>query len=348
MDYPVRFADVDEVLLLQILETQVTLDIVRALLRDKGLSFSASSWAEMKETRLMPALVNGQLLKADLVELIRQAEEHGRKHVRLFQYDPDKLAELTSAFDMTNVESWASAKSFPLSGEYVFAAFPDRPTVTEVRVGDGSDKNCFVLKVAKTDQRRKAAVLQDWNGGQAYIAEVVLYRAVDVVKVHANGMVEVRLDPRSERPISYSGSARAALGYLNGLVATDPMVEMSLANAKAALSALQTGDEATKHFQLNQASLRNTFGDKILSSSQIENGGMVASSVMTGVLGLFNGGAYDPYCEHVRVSYNYSGGKQINAILSDDINEIIFTASLSRHEYDDAMGSILKLNVENS
>lgn len=191
-------------------------------------------------------------------------------------------------------------------------------------------------------------MLQEWNGGQAYIAELVFYRAVDVVKVHASGLVEVRLDPRSERATSYSGSALAALGYLKGLVATDLMAEMSLANAKAALSKLQSGDEATKHFQLNQASLRNTIGDKILSSSQVENGGMVASSVMTGVVGLFTDGDYDPYCEHVRVSYNYPGGKQINAILSEDVNEIIFTASLSRHEYEDAVGSILKLNVGNS
>lgn len=151
MDSPVRFTDVDEELLLQVLETQVTLDIVRALIRNKGLSFSASSWSEMKKTRIKPALANGQLLKADLVELIRQAEEHGRKHVRFFQYDPDQLADLEPAFDIANVQSWASGQKFPLSGDYVFAAYPDNQTVTEVRVGDGSEQNCFVLKVAKKD-----------------------------------------------------------------------------------------------------------------------------------------------------------------------------------------------------
>ena len=99
MNIPTLFANVDEELLLKVLETQVTLDTVRGLLRNKGLSFSASSWSEMRDTRIKPALANGTLLKADLVELIRQQEEHGRKHVRLFHYDPDNLADLAPAFD---------------------------------------------------------------------------------------------------------------------------------------------------------------------------------------------------------------------------------------------------------
>jgi len=345
MDIRTPFADVDEELLLQVLETQVTLDTVRDLLREKGLSCSAQSWADMKDVRIKPALNNGTVLKADLVELIRQSEEHGGKHVRLFQYSTENLTDLAPAFDSGHVRAWAAAKKLPTSAEYVFAVYPDEPTVTEVRVGDGDQADCFVLKVTKTDNRRKQAVLQEWNGGTAYISEVVQYRAVDVVKVHSNGMIEVRLDPRSERPVSYSASALAALSFLKGLLETPMMAEMSLANAKNTLSNMKDGDEATKEFKLNQASLRNASGDKVISSALVEVGDAVVNSVMPEVIGVFTGAGYDPYCEHVRVGYNFQDIKLINTILSDDVNEVIFTASLNREEYENALLAILKLNA---
>jgi hypothetical protein len=346
MDTPTPFNDVDDDLLFKILETQVTLETVRDLMRKTGASFSASSWSDMIETRLKPALRSGILLKADLVQLIRQAEEHGRKHIRLFQYDPLSVADLAPAFNDAHVQGWARQQKFPTSGEYVFAAYPDTPTVTEVRVGDDAQADCFVLKIARTDRRRKQAVLQEWGSGEAYVAEIVLYRAVDVVKVHSNGFIEVRLDPRSERPFSYSGSALAAISYMGGLIDDKLIQEMSLANSKAALSSLKEDDLATKNFLLNQASLKNSFGDRVQSSSQAESGGMVASSVMPEVVEVFNNGDHDPYCEHVRVSYKYKDVKLINAILSEDINEVIFTASLTRDEYEDALNAILKLNED--
>lgn len=338
------FDEVDQETLLKVLETQATLAAVRSLLKAKGVSYSASSWSKMLATRIKPALENGSISNADLIGVIRVAEEHGNKHVRLFRYNVENLTELSDAISDTAVSAWGEANGYPMAGQYVFAAYPETPTVTEIRVGDNGSDGSFILKIARTENRRKRAVLQEIDGSEFFVAERVSYRAVDVVKIHLDGLIEVRMDPRSEPPISYSGSALAALKFLDGLVDRSLIGELSLAKAKSAFSELHKEGASSEDFELYEASLKNDWGDRILSSSQVEQGGMASSTVMPGIIELFTVGGHDPYCERVRVSYKFEGVKKINAILTEDINEIIFTAQLSREEHEGVLGAILDVN----
>lgn len=355
MDKAVNETEIDESTLLKVLENQTVLGAVRDHLRDKGLPSSASSWEQMLEKRIKPALANGSILRDDLVELIRASEEHGNKHVRLFRYADDSLADLAPAFDCAKVKEWGRANRYPVSGDYVFASYPAAPTVTEVRVGDGEDEAAFILKIARTENRRKKAELKEIDGEIFYVAAKVAYRAVDVVKIHADGLIEVRMDPRAEPPICYKGSAAAAIKFLEGLVNRAHIRELSLANAKATFSGLKSVGEAeeeveeevdnvSQKFELYEASHKNGLGDRVHSSSLVEKGGMTASTVMPKVIEVFTVGEHDPYCERVRVSYNHEGVKKINAILSDDINEIIFTAKLTRVEHESVLEAILAVN----
>lgn len=300
----------------------------------------------MIEMRVEPALSSGAIAWDDLIGIIREAEEHGNKHVRLFYFGADYLDDLRGAITVEAVSAWAKDKGFPGPGEYVFAAYPTNPVVTEVRIGDGEDAYALVVKIARTEYRRKRGVLTEVDGQEVYLAPRVRFRAVDVLKIHQDGLVEVRLNPRSEPPKSYSGTANSVLSQVNGLVETALISELSLSTAKNSFSDLQKTQEVSESFELYETQHKNDRGDRIQSSSQAEQGGILTSSVMTEVIKQFTVGDPEAYCEKVRVSYNFGKVKRINAILSEDINEIIFTAGLSREEYDEVLGAIIKVNSE--
>lgn len=338
--------EISNEVLFEVLENQATLDAVRAFLRKKQLPHSASSWAKMIETRVAPALSSGAISVDELVGIIREAEEHGKKHVRLFHIPEDRLKDVKGAIQEDVVAAWAKTKGHPGTGEYVFAAYPTNPLVAEVRVGDGNDKDCLVLKIARTEHRRKRGELKEIGGQEVYVSPRVPFRAVDVLKVHANGLVEVRLNPRTEPPISYSGTANSVLSQVEGLIDPTQIGELSLATAKNSFSDQQKKQQVVENFELYETQHKNDRGDRIQSSSQAEQGGILTSDVMTEVIKQFTVGDPEAYCEKVRVSYQFGKVKKINAILSEDTNEIIFTAGLSREEYDEVLSAILKVNGE--
>ncbi len=332
--------------LFEVLESQTTLAAVRAFLQEKRVSYSASSWANMLKTRVGPALADGLISREELIGLVREAEEHGNKHVRLYQFPKERLDEVRNSIKSSAVEAWARAKGFPGAGEYVFDAYPKSPLVIEVRVGDGNDADALIVKTARTEYRRQRGLLTQIDGQEVYVAPRVPYRAVDVLKVHSNGLVEARLAPRTEPPISYTGTANALLNRLDGLLQSAPMGELSLAPAKNAFSKMQKEQKVAENFELYETQHKNDRGDRIQSSSQAELGGILSSEVMTEVIKQFTVGDPDAYCEKVRVSYQYGKVKKINAIISEDVNEIIFTAGLTRDEYDRVLSAILEVNHE--
>ncbi|GKX35804.1 MAG: hypothetical protein MnENMB40S_34220 [Rhizobiaceae bacterium MnEN-MB40S] len=332
--------------LFEVLENQTTLDALRTFLREKKLPHSATSWAKMIADRVEPALSSGSITWEELIGLIRDAEEHGNKHVRLYYFDDNHLDELRDSIKSKVVAAWAKDKGFPGSGEYVFAAYPPDPIVIEVRTGDGEDTDALILKIARTEHRRKRGILTEIDGEEVYLAPRVPFRAVDVLKIHTNGLIEIRLDPRTEPPISYSGTANAVLSQVSGLVNVTRIAELSLGIAKNSFSDQQKKQQAVENFELYETQHKNDRGDRIQSSSQADQGGILTSDVMTKVIKQFTVGDPEAYCEKVRVSYNFGKVKKINAILSEDSNEIIFTAGLSREEYDEVLNAILEVNSE--
>jgi len=327
--------------LFEVLENQTTLENVRDMLRSKGLSHSAPSWHAMFEKRLQPGLRDGSIQVEEIVQIISDTEEHGHKHILFFQYDKDKLDDLAHLFDNSHVAKWVKEKKFPEKGDYVFEAYPDKPTVTEVRIGDGDNTDAFVVKIAQTLHRKKPGELLELGGRTVWVSEQVPYRAVDVLKVHSNGLIEIRVHTRSNS-ISYPGAAMAVLNVAHGFFNTVAIPELSLTSVKAYLSDPKNRPKLSKRFEVYEADFKNDQGDRMQSSSLQDRGGIFSSNVMPEVIGQFSSGEHDPYCERVRVSYKMGDVKKINIILTENANEIITTSNLSRDDYDEVLGALLK------
>jgi len=61
-----------------LLRPATSLAVVSDFLKSKNLRFSATSWEEMKEKRILPAIRQQKISLADLKQLLSEAEEFGR------------------------------------------------------------------------------------------------------------------------------------------------------------------------------------------------------------------------------------------------------------------------------
>lgn len=329
--------------LFEVLENQTTLDSVRKVLKEAGEAHSASSWKSMIETRLKPHILDGRLAASDLISLIQVAEEHSTKHVLLFKYDTSKLDDLLPLFDEAKIYSWAKNRSYPLKGEYRFAAKPKNPIVSEVRIDRKNGGSAFSIKISrtltKTKRHGEPILLED---GLVVVGKQIEYRAVDLLKIYENGVIEARIHAR-RNVVSYPAIAETLFKLLDEIIDRSMITEISLSPAKKFISDVKNSDVVSEKFHVFEAGFRNSFGDRLHSSALQESGGIHASKVMPRVISQFSDSGNDSHCDRGRVGYIYNGTKTINVILTEGINEIILTAHLTQDEFDSTIDAILKI-----
>ena len=78
-----------------------SLAVVSLALKAKGLPYSANTWEEMIEKRLLPALKDQKINRSDLLAVLRDAEEYGSQNIFLYRTTRTNASELTQRQDAT-------------------------------------------------------------------------------------------------------------------------------------------------------------------------------------------------------------------------------------------------------
>src|SRR5258708_4892986 len=76
----------------ELLRPATSLVVVSDFLKSKNLRFSATSWEEMKEKRIIPAIRQQKISLTDLKKLLSEVEEFGRSHIFLYRAPADRVA----------------------------------------------------------------------------------------------------------------------------------------------------------------------------------------------------------------------------------------------------------------
>ena len=63
--------------ILELLQTVTSLSVVSEWLRTKGLAHSSSSWGDVRERRILPALRQQRITVQELAGLLSECEEYG-------------------------------------------------------------------------------------------------------------------------------------------------------------------------------------------------------------------------------------------------------------------------------
>ena len=124
-------------------DTACTLRQAQKLLQSKGLPFAATSWADLREKRLAPALEKGSLSRNDIIDLLRVSEEYGHQHVYLFRTSTARVQELTQRGRIQQL--LAARGDEDVLSSHRIVNVPDQPQITDVRW----DNDKLVIKIVE-------------------------------------------------------------------------------------------------------------------------------------------------------------------------------------------------------
>jgi hypothetical protein len=179
--------------LLNLLEDMSNLAEVSVVLKAHGLSFSATSWKQMREQRIAPALKAGQLPIGALIGLLRDSEEYGSQHVFLYQTSKTNAASLVN--DNTLSSKLTKLGRADLLEEPDLLSVAGSRALADARIEKGPSGRALVLKAVEARVMYKLEDEHEENGGRYKIKRYrrIEVRAVDVLRVHSDGFTEMRI-----------------------------------------------------------------------------------------------------------------------------------------------------------
>jgi hypothetical protein len=223
---------------LQLIRGACTLNVFREFLKEKNLPHSASTWDDLFEKRVKPAMDVGTLTSVDLNSLLRSVEEHGRQHVFLYQCAAERAKLMLDEKRVRKVaqsQGVEGVMDVPLALE-----LPAEPTIVDARweylAGGGKVGRLFVIKVVETRTTYEFAgqVRDTTTGVLTKQFKPVQHRAVNLARLHPDGLLEIRL--ASHRNSSqYNENLLSFLSQISPWFLKDEFTELSLAKAKRAL-----------------------------------------------------------------------------------------------------------------
>ncbi len=128
--------------ILGLLRDYTTLPRVQRFLAERQLQRTAASWKELVDERISPALDKGSISRDDLLNLLRESEEHGQQHV--FLYQTTKAATLLNAARIAGELRKRGLEGLPQQPRVLNK--PASATVVDAR----RDGESFTLKAIET------------------------------------------------------------------------------------------------------------------------------------------------------------------------------------------------------
>lgn len=331
-------------LVFKLLQENSTLGQVAQYLKRKGLHYSAGSWDELFGKRLSKSLEAQELSREDLIELIRLSEEYGTQHVFLYATKARRAKQLA---ENTRVESELNKMGHSsLVGRPRILDQPLSPTITDVRVDESL--------VAKIVERRvyQRFVDQRVEGGftvKRY--KDIEVRAVNLFKLHNNGLLEVRIYTH-DNSSDYQNDVTKMWNLLSFLYPPSDFSEYPIAKAK---TNLWTKRNALKTvIRYSDSVLRNALGTALSASTGSEQQSLFDDQGASNSLDEFL--KHKAYCDSSNIWWLRGGGKQsanefemlpskdVHVILKGKLNEFTIPAKCSKQDYEYVLDQLRKYN----
>lgn len=240
-----------------------TLNVAGQLLKEMNLPFSAAGWRALKDTRLETALQSKQLTEDRILEMLQEMEEHGRQHVLLFQAKPgitltERLSPRRVRRALTEHDALDAFDSSPP------IEAPRETTLTHVRFENDS----LVFKALETKEAFiRVQTIPFEHGREIRFERLNRQRRAKVARLHANGLLEVRLSTlnSSRSDHSYAQEAEAFLTTFRWLVEPSWFEPASLKTFKARIWSRSKGDAG---IQVLSQDLDSDAGGRVVLKAQ--------------------------------------------------------------------------------
>lgn len=183
---------IDVRLVYKLISQGTSLAVISDFLRARNLAHSGGSWESLFEKRIAPALQDGSLTVAELVELLRSVEEYGKQHVFLYRLKRDVATELMDHNRVIRVLAKLEISDL-LDAPRVFE-MPKAPTFVEVRWQNNNSE--LVVKEVLTRESIEFAGETEHGDTIQRTFKRIRERVVNVGVIRKNGTFELRLFSR--------------------------------------------------------------------------------------------------------------------------------------------------------
>lgn len=331
---------------LDLIQTQGTLEQASNFLKEYNVASSASSWADMREKRLKPPLESGLIPEADLLRYLAEVEEHGDQHVLLFQ--KLKKANNQFLFDANSLQKILAVTHPHITvNRYSFSHLPDNPTLIEVRIGEINGLRTCIFKIVES--RFALAPPEEYieDGYQVTRRQRNIYRAVNVVRFREDGLVDMRIF--SHRDVAdYEATALTLWTLLGKIVSRDDYHPRPLDAAKDALWDPTKRASVEKLFSIRASHLRNGSGNRVQAATGPVGNSMLDDPDLVASVDRFHNKPSGSYVDRTSCALKASGSKGILArdiglVIHGAPHEYILTSHITRREYEYVLEQLLTL-----
>lgn len=327
-----------------LLRRMTSIQVVSAYLKAKELTFSAGSWEALIDTRIRPALDAGKLDRSDIIALLREVEEHGKQHILLYKLPKVDAALLTNPNTLPELLKKAGRHD-------IFAApkilnLPNGQILSDIRLNQTTNSYELIIKAVEGRFFKRLVSRKTEGDFETWLYENVKERAVNLIRVAADGQVEVRIQSHQRRA-DYATEAQKLIDQCVGLIDPLRLQSVSITSAKMLL-ANNPPPKFKSRISFGNGILRNKTG------SGIRVFGGQESLNLNDDEGIVEGTAAfckknQAYCEEVNLYWkakveNNLPSVAVHTLMSGALNEFTVTSQCDRADYEYVLEQIKAAN----
>lgn len=327
--------------LIRLLEQATSLRVVSEFLKSRDLHHSAGSWVQMRDSRLIPAVESGAISNQDLESLVAESEEYGRQHVFLYTCSPDDAAKLIDRAKVT--EELERRGLEKLLQETKVVENPVGLEIVDVRWDTADVDYRLIIKEVELKTHHKLIGTKE-DGDKFYKEyQVIRERAVNVVRLHIDGLLEVRI--ASHRNSSrYESDLFNLFDRLSGLLDPACFTELSITDAKNYIWSERK--ELKDSIRYVHSTIRNSAGNLLQGASGGKGADLNEDDAVSSSLDALQKTDHAAYCDSTNIYFKAGDGMsaETHVMLSGEINEFAIPANCTKADYEHVLGKIRHFN----
>jgi hypothetical protein len=324
----------------ELLRFSTSIKIVQDYLRGRNLPFSAAGWEELIAKRIIQPVNDGKLDVVDFLKLLSSVEECGRQHVFLYECSPDNAHKLMTEDRLQNalaVRGLSDLKENPLVLDT-----PESAMIVDVRLESADVPLSLTVKEVYSHEAFKQTSTTRNGNKMVKTWDIVKTRAVNVAKLHRDGLLEIRLASVSES--SYQEQRERFIRQLGDILPVHQFEVLSFTKAKIKLS--DEKDVLAAKIRFTDTILRNDNGTtvKVATGSHSDDlandqGARAGEDAFLG----HNGAYADGHNFFIRAVPGLLS-KEILILMSGESNEFGVMANCDETNYNYVLSELRSLN----
>ncbi|MES1983237.1 MAG: hypothetical protein V4443_12290 [Pseudomonadota bacterium] len=327
-------------LIVDLLRQTSNLQVVREFLKAKGVA-SSGNWDDIFSKRIEPAVAAYKITNADLIALLRSVEECGRQHIFLYTCPSSQAIELMERHRISGI--------LKKRGQVDLLTHPrvlDQPQIPELADVRWDTADVDISVTIKEIESREfhyfiGTELHDGNIHKVYGRQ--FQRAVNVAKLHRDGLLEIRLASLANTS-KYEAAIRRFWKQINDLIPLDGFTELSLSPAKDRLWVERV--PLAKLIRYSDSTVRDDAGNVLRAAAGSDKDDLNHKVAVGQSLDFLLQTDKNAYCEGANIWFKKADGlsAESHVLLNGDSNEFALPANCSEADYNYVLSQLRYFN----